>query len=229
MKNLEMLAVVAKGLGPLKDQVVFVGGATIELYVKDIAAPKIRATDDVDCVVQMVTRRAYYELEERLRSLDFKQPLGKKAPMCRWEYRGIPVDVMPTEGEILNFTNRWYTDGYKHAEKALLPDRQEIAIFSLPYLLASKIEAFEDRGRGDFMGSTDMEDLIAVLDGAPDAKDKIRQAPPAVRTYLKSKFAKFLKQPEFLEALTGHLQSPQGTGGRVENVRELLNAVAGEI
>jgi len=222
MKNLEMLALVAKGLGPLKDQVVFVGGATIELYVKDAAAPTVRATDDVDCVTQILTRSDYYELEDKLRDLNFKQPMGKKTPICRWEYRGIPVDVMPTEGKILSFTNRWYPEGYKHAERVRLADSQEIAIFSLPYLLASKIEAFEDRDRGDFMGSSDMEDLIAVLDGAPDADGKIRKAPPPIRGYLKEKFGAYLGKRDFLDALEGHLQSPQGTSGRVQRVRALL-------
>ena len=48
MTNLEMLAHIARGLGDLKDEVVFVGGATIELYITDPGAPKVRPTDDVD-------------------------------------------------------------------------------------------------------------------------------------------------------------------------------------
>lgn len=217
-----MLALVAKGLGPLKDRVVFVGGATIELYVEDTATPTVRATDDVDCVAQILTRSDYYQLEEKLRGLDFKHPIGKNSPICRWDYHGIPVDVMPTEGKILNFTNRWYPAGYKRAERIKLADGQEISIFSLPYLVASKIEAFQDRGKGDFMGSADMEDLIAVLDGSFDASDKIQAAPQDVRDYLKEKFNDFLGNRDFLDALIGHLQSPQGTSGRVERVRALL-------
>ena len=75
MKNLEMLALAARGLGPLKDEVVFVGGATIELYLAGQPVLKVRATDDVDCVVEVATRTDYYKLEEKLRARGFHHPM----------------------------------------------------------------------------------------------------------------------------------------------------------
>ncbi len=51
-----MLEMVTRGLSPLKDEVVFVGGATIELYLTAPAAPSVRSTEDVDCVAEDVTR-----------------------------------------------------------------------------------------------------------------------------------------------------------------------------
>jgi hypothetical protein len=66
-QNLEMLAVVAKGLGDLKEKVAFVGGATIGLYLSDSGTAGSRPTDDVDCVVAAAGHAKYYELEERLR------------------------------------------------------------------------------------------------------------------------------------------------------------------
>ncbi len=78
--NLDMLAVVAKGLKGLKERVVFVGGATIELYVV-ASTPEGRATDDVDCVVEMASRVNYYALEEELRRLGFKHPTAEHAPL----------------------------------------------------------------------------------------------------------------------------------------------------
>jgi hypothetical protein len=44
----EMLELAAHILGPLTDEMVFVGGATIHLWISDEAAPAVRATDDVD-------------------------------------------------------------------------------------------------------------------------------------------------------------------------------------
>ena len=44
-----MLAVVARGLRDIKDQVVFVGGAIVDLYITDPGGAPLRATDDVDC------------------------------------------------------------------------------------------------------------------------------------------------------------------------------------
>ena len=43
-RNVEMLEIVAEGLGELLDEVVFVGGATVTLYVTDPAAPEARPT-----------------------------------------------------------------------------------------------------------------------------------------------------------------------------------------
>lgn len=46
-KNLIRIKAVYNALGPLKDQVVFVGGATVAFYV-DRMAEEVRPTDDVD-------------------------------------------------------------------------------------------------------------------------------------------------------------------------------------
>lgn len=223
--NLDMLAVVAKGLKGLKERVVFVGGATIELYVV-ASTPEGRATDDVDCVVEMASCVKYYELEEELRKLKFTHPMAERAPICRWEYSGIPVDVMPTEGKVLGFTNRWYGDGMANTRTAELPDGQKIEIFSVPYLLASKIEAFQDRGHGDFLGSRDMEDIITVLDGCPSVKEDIGKAPKPVHDFLIQRFKEFLDNSSFIDSLQGHIEALQPRTGRGEKLLALLRDLA---
>lgn len=225
MKNLEMLSLAARGLGPLKDEAVFVGGATIELYLAGQPALKVRATDDVDCVVAVTTRTDYHKLEEKLRARGFRHPLDAKAPICRWEYQGIIVDVMPIEGAVLGFTNRWYPEGFEHSTTVRLPDGQDIRIFSLPYLVASKLEAFKGRGRNDFMGSSDMEDIAAILDGAADFETKIAAAPKSVKSYLQDQFRKLLADERFLDGLEGHLPPSEGPG-RAARARSILAALS---
>lgn len=44
------LELAADILGPLVDEVVFVGGATIHLWLSEEGAPPARATDDVDVI-----------------------------------------------------------------------------------------------------------------------------------------------------------------------------------
>ena len=56
-RNIEMLARAAEALGELKDEVVFVGGAVVELFITDPAAPRPRFTQDVDVVVEVATLR----------------------------------------------------------------------------------------------------------------------------------------------------------------------------
>jgi hypothetical protein len=48
-------------LGPVLDEVVFVGGATIHIWITDPGAPPTRATDDVDVVCEVATRTEYDE------------------------------------------------------------------------------------------------------------------------------------------------------------------------
>ncbi|HAH30792.1 MAG TPA: hypothetical protein DCL44_00580 [Elusimicrobia bacterium] len=78
-----MLTHIAKGLGPLKDKVVFVGGSTVSLYLTDPGAATVRPTEDVDCVTQVLTRTQYYKLEAELEQLGFHHVTEKGAPICR--------------------------------------------------------------------------------------------------------------------------------------------------
>jgi hypothetical protein len=41
----------------------------------------------------------------------------------------------------------------------------EIRVVTAPYFIATKLEAYKGRGKGDFVGSHDLEDLVSVVDG----------------------------------------------------------------
>lgn len=220
-----MLAAVARGLRDLNDKVVFVGGATVDLYITDSAAPPTRVTDDVDCVIELASRLEYHRLEEQLRALGFSHPMDEAgAPICRWKFAGLTVDVMPTDPSVLGFSNRWYSEGIANAESAPLPNGPSIAIFTLPYFIASKIEAFLGRGQGDFYGSPDIEDIVAVVQGAADIAEKILAAPATVTEYLQSKFTEFLRNPTFVQSLEGHL-GPGPVSGSSQRVVNVLQRI----
>ena len=61
-----MLELAAEILGPLVDEVVFVGGATVHLWIKEEAAPPVRATDDVDVICDVTTYSEYLALAEEV-------------------------------------------------------------------------------------------------------------------------------------------------------------------
>ncbi len=65
-KNIDMLQIVATGLGELKEVLVFVGGAVAELYADDPASSDIRPTQDVDCVIELSSRMEHARLEKNL-------------------------------------------------------------------------------------------------------------------------------------------------------------------
>jgi hypothetical protein len=75
--NAELLRRAAEALGGLKDEVVFVGGALVELYITDPAAPRPRFTQDVDVVVEVATYAAWARMVERLRALGFREAAAR--------------------------------------------------------------------------------------------------------------------------------------------------------
>ncbi|MCB4756256.1 MAG: nucleotidyl transferase AbiEii/AbiGii toxin family protein [Elusimicrobia bacterium] len=216
-----MVSMVARGLGELRDNVVFIGGAVVSFYLKDEAVRDIRPTDDVDCLIEIARLKAYYDLEDELRRKGFRHSTEEGAPICRWIYQGIKVDVMPSDTSILGFSNRWYKEGLKNAVKIDLPDGQDIWILSLPFFVADKIDAFLDRGHGDFRLSRDIEDVVTVLDGQPDFQEFLN-APQPVKRYLVEKFKEFLPNPLFLECLTAHLTPDPAVKERARRIRQLL-------
>lgn len=203
--NIQMLQSIARALAPLLHEVVFLGGATVALYLQDSAAPEIRPTDDVDCLVELTSYAGYAALERRLRELGFANDTSPKAPVCRWLYEGIKVDVMPSDASVLGFSNAWYADGIKHKVPHTLPDGQRIFILPAPYFVATKLVAFANRGAGDFRFSADIEDIIAILDGRTTLQAEVLAAPSDVRSYVAQQFRAFLNDSDFLESVEGAL------------------------
>ena len=172
-KNIEMLTVVVNGLGEMKNEVVFVGGSVAELYADDPASSDIRATLDIDCVIEISSRMRYNELEERLRAKGFRNDMTQGAPICRWLYKRVIVDVMPIDENILGFTNQWYKGGIEHKTICILQNDTEIFIFPTPYYLGTKFEAVLSRGGDDLRTSHDFEDIIYILDNVTNIVEQI--------------------------------------------------------
>jgi hypothetical protein len=74
---------------------------------------------------------------------------------------------------------------------------------SAPYFLATKFEAYKDRGRNDVYASHDLEDIIAVVDGRTELEDELEQASTDVQTYVVTNIRALLDHPEFSNALPG--------------------------
>ena len=224
--NLDTLERVALRLGPLNDEVVFVGGAVTELLVTDPGAPEPRMTGDIDAIVEVATRPQYYEFSAKLRAAGFSEDRSEDAPMCRWVVEGIKVDLMPLDEGILGFSNRWYSETIRSAVVRRLPGGTDIRVVTAPYFLATKLEAFAGRGAGDFAASHDLEDFIAVVDGRPELLDEVRNAPGDLRRYLSERIDRLLQADAFLDAVPGHLAPDEANQQRVPTVLESLRALA---
>jgi len=224
--NIGMIAAVARRLGELREKVVFVGGCATGLFVTDPAMPEVRATQDVDVIVEVASRLDYYRLEVELRQRGFKQDMTENAPVCRWLVDRIKVDVMPTQEEILGFSNRWYLPAIKDAIPVLLKGDLTIRLVTPPYFLATKIEAFKGRGHGDYMASHDMEDLITVLDGRPEIVSEIRGSADDLKGFLSQTFRELLANNAFLDALPGHLSPDRASQARLPLLIRRLREIA---
>jgi predicted nucleotidyltransferase len=222
------IAHVANKLDHLLDEVVFVGGAVVELLVTDPAAKSFRPTLDIDTVIELTSRAEYYSLEDDLRRLGFVQQFGEDLPICRWYIDSIPVDFMPDIPEILGFTNRWYHDAVANSISFDLDDKARIRIISGPYFLASKIEAFLGRGNGDYLTSPDIEDIIALVDGRASIVEEVEDCPSDLTDYLSARLRVFTSNEQFIDSIPGHLLPDEASQGRIPLVLERITAIVGD-
>ena len=202
--NLVQLRAAAKKLAPLLDQIVFVGGCVTGLLLTDPAAAPVRPTLDVDAIVAVASYAEFTALEARLRELGFRQPHTEDAPICRWMNGELILDLMPTDSSILGFSNVWYAAALENAQRIRIGEL-EIRLITAPYFLSTKLEALHGRGKTDFRGSHDLEDIVTVIDGRPELAGEVRAAPTDLREYLSREFGALLSKPDFVDALPGHL------------------------
>jgi predicted nucleotidyltransferase len=211
-RNRFILEAVAHGLGDMLDQFVFVGGTVVELYASSETYQEARETDDVDCVVEVAGLASYYILEEKLRKLGFNDDMDEDAPICRKLYKGIKVDIMPTDEHILQFTNKWYKEGYLNAENYALSNEKHIKILTAPYFIASKLEAFFSPYRKynlDVYASHDFEDIVYILDNCENIVALIENSNNSVKTYIQQQFDYLLKNKPIIYALNGILRDDE--------------------
>ena len=218
---------IARRLGALRDEVLFLGGAVLPLLVTDQGALGMRPTDDVDLAVEVATKVEYYQLGERLRALGFAEDDTPGAPICRWVVDALKVDIMPADEGVLGYSNAWFREAIRSASRVAFTDGQVLRIISAPCFCAAKLEAFEDRGEGDYIMSHDMEDVVAVVDGRAELLDELAAAAPDMRDYLASTVRGLLGDRRFLEALPGHIPPDMASQARLPILLERLRRLAG--
>ena len=209
-ENIVRIKAVNEALKGLDQEFVFVGGATVSLYATNSElASETRPTDDVDVVIELATYGGYAGIDEKLRNLGFKNDVASGV-ICRYRIQGIIVDVMPTEPKVIGFSNRWYPAGFTNAVDFKLDGDNSIRIFSLPYFMATKWEAFKGRGKNDYRTSKDFEDLVYVWENVDDFEEQMQNAPNDIKEYLHEEFAEVITNEDFEEGLYAHLAGGYG-------------------
>lgn len=185
-QNIEMLEVVAKALGEaLCQEVAFVGGCTTALMLTDeFSLEEVRYTDDVDLVVHLTGYPQWQQLVEQLKQKGFKQSQQDEV-ICRMRLGELKVDFMPADAEtadLLGCNNRWFKDGLASAQWHELPSGRRIRLFSPPYFLGSKLEAYAGRGAQNPLGSQDLEDILNLVNGREELTHEVASTAPELRS-----------------------------------------------
>lgn len=222
--NLAMLELVARKLGELNEEVVYLGGCVTGLFITDPLSLDVRPTLDVDCIVDVMTLGKYYKFENRLREKGFIQSMTDEI-ICRWRYDDILLDVMPTDQKILGFGNDWYKEALENAVAHDIAEDVTIKTVTAPYFIATKIEAFKTRGKNDLLGSHDFEDIITIIAGRVEIADEIALGSQNLKWHIKQFFEKILQNNQFELVLPGHVSDGPVTMQRVEMVKTRIKRI----
>jgi hypothetical protein len=229
--NVELLELAGSVLGELVDQVLFVGGATVGLWISDPAAPAVRPTDDVDVVVEVTSRSGFHEFEAGLRRAGFGED-QESGVICRWRHRdtGLILDAMPSRAEILGFENKWQAAAIPHGVWCELPSGTSIRAAPPVYMLAMKLEAFQSRGKTDFLASRDFDDIVALIDGRPELLEEVANSPADVRSYIAEEMRRLLSESRLMDGLAGAVRGDAASQERVDVViLSAINQLAREV
>ena len=225
-RNLELLKVAAMLLRPVLDELVFVGGCATGLLVSDEAAAEVRPTFDVDAIAEITSYVEYMTFGERLHKLGFTEDASEGAPICRWQHGEIKLDLMPLDEKILGFSNRWYKSAMDSAQEFEIGRDVRIRVVTASYFCATKLEAFKGRGKGDYLSSHDLEDLITVVDGRSELLKDLRAAPEDVRSSIADTVGQLLRTKKFIDALPGYLLPDAASQGRIGVVLARLREIS---
>ncbi|HSI47844.1 MAG TPA: nucleotidyl transferase AbiEii/AbiGii toxin family protein [Ideonella sp.] len=219
--NLPDLRRIAQALGELREQLVFVGGAVAGLLVTDPLADPVRATRDVDAVVN-ASRAVFHRIEAQVAARGFARDASSDV-ICRWVHKasGVLFDLMPVQPEVLGFSNRWYPYAVQTAVPVDLGEGVTIRLVSAVGFVATKLEAFASRGGGDFVTSHDLEDVLNIVDGREELAAELAGAPADLRQAVATAFAALIANRDFENVLPGLIAEPERAGLVMGRLRDL--------
>ncbi len=222
--NLGALELVAAALGDVLNELVLVGGCAVGLLVTDPGRTPVRATLDVDLLTEVAPTANYHQLGDRLRACGFAEQPSEDV-ICRWAKGSLLIDLMPTQPHVLGFANTWYEQAALSASAHTMPSGRRIRLISAPLFLATKLEAFANRGGGDFLHH-DMEDIVTVVDGRDTIAEEVLRCAPGVLEFLRDEFDALLADRQFTDRLAW-LLPPENLGLRQEIVISRMRVIAG--
>jgi hypothetical protein len=222
---------IARQLGDLREKVVFVGGMARGMLVTDPAVDGPRPTKDVDVILDVKGVLGFNELCATLRQLGFRDDPSDDAPICRFVLRSpdpdtpnTPVDFMPLDPEVLGFSNVWYPEAFQSSQR-IETSAGSIRVIDAPSFVATKLESFAARGRGDYYHH-DLEDVVVLVDGRSSLVPELSTASSDLREFVGDEIAGLLSDDRFRDCLPGHLSPDDVSQQRLPLVLSRLQQIA---
>lgn len=135
------------------------------------------------------------------------------------------VDVMPTSQDVLGFSNQWYDVALESATGRELEGDISIPVVAGPPFVGAKIEAFQNRGEEDYYASSDLEDIVTILNGRPEIVDEVNRTSDRLHTYVARTFKRWLEHVGFKNALPGHLQRVETSTERTRIIKNRMREI----
>jgi predicted nucleotidyltransferase len=158
-------------LGDRKEDFVLVGGVCPALYPL-LPTVSLNFTEDIDIVIRASSLAQWHRFKRELEARAFKYPSDPPGqPVCRLEKGNLQLDLLTT-GDHLGFTNRFYEDVFR-TRTLVSGDGISLYVASPVGFVATKLEAYFDRGLKEPLPSKDMEDVLVVLRGLPALLDDV--------------------------------------------------------
>ena len=219
--NLKIVEKVASALEEINEEVLYVGGAVVSLYITDEGAEQSRPTKDIDISVQISSYSEMDVLREKLESKNI-YPASTETILYRYALQDILIDFIPFEDTPLGPTNRWLKPGFDKAYPVEI-GRQRIRILPVSWYLATKWEAFKNRG-SDPRTSHDFEDIIYVIDNNLELVENVNEADKEIQDFLKEMASEILSHPNCNEIIECHL-NPYTRKERYQIVNSKLESI----
>ena len=138
----------------------------------------------------------------------------------------LVVDIIPSGYDVLGFTNKWYNKALANAVYQELPSGRLVKTVTSVYFIATKLEAFRDRGENDLMASSDLEDIITILVESSSFEDEFRQADSDVQEYISEQFKSLVSDENYPHFLSAHLRGDEASQASLPELRQLIERIA---
>ena len=224
MDIIRQLEQLAEKLGDLGDEIVIVGGCLPALILDINLVPDLRPTNDIDFVIKAESYGKYALFVEKLKEKGFTERQGD--PIGRYIWGDLVVDVIPTETGVLGFSNPWYKEAFDKAIKKRLPSGRILKTITPIFFIATKLEAFRSRGKGDPLSSPDLEDIIGVMVEFPAIEEELTEASANLRQYISAQFKKLTQMADYPHFLSAHLRGDEASQAFLPKLRVMFERIS---